>query len=111
LSLINLIWLREKITDSLANLRRKIGSAGELLSVVLTMKAIAAAGVSDYESSVVPLADYYFLKVFSDSLSRHSSTSRAQALLIDSFLHSVSRWTRYPRLSSDKELAVVPVEF
>jgi len=47
------------MSDSLANLRRKIGSAGELLSVVRTMKAIAAASVSDYEKSVVALADYY----------------------------------------------------
>ena len=46
------------MSDSLANLRRKIGSAGELLSVVRTMKAIAAASVSDYERSVVALADY-----------------------------------------------------
>jgi F-type H+-transporting ATPase subunit gamma len=47
------------MSDSLANLRRKISSAGELLSVVRTMKAIAAASVSDYEKSVVALADYY----------------------------------------------------
>jgi F-type H+-transporting ATPase subunit gamma len=47
------------MSDSLANLQRKIGSAGELLSVVRTMKAIAAASVSDYEKSVVALADYY----------------------------------------------------
>ncbi|MDR3614389.1 MAG: F0F1 ATP synthase subunit gamma [Candidatus Obscuribacterales bacterium] len=46
------------MSDSLANLRRKIDSAGELLSVVRTMKTIAAASVVDYEKSVVALADY-----------------------------------------------------
>lgn len=46
------------MSDSLANLRRKIDSAGELLAVVRTMKAIAAASVSDFEKSVVALTDY-----------------------------------------------------
>ncbi len=45
--------------DSLANLRRKIGSATELQSVVRTMKALAAASIGQYEQSVLALSDYY----------------------------------------------------
>ncbi len=47
------------MSDSTASLRRKIGSAGDLQSVVRTMKALAAASVGQYERSVVALADYY----------------------------------------------------
>lgn len=47
------------MSDSLANLRRKIGSAAELQSVVRTMKALAAASIGQYEQSVLALADYY----------------------------------------------------
>lgn len=44
--------------DSMASLSRKISSAGELQSVVRTMKALAAANISQYEQSVRALADY-----------------------------------------------------
>lgn len=47
------------MSDSLANLRRKIGSATELQSVVRTMKALAAASIGQYEQSVLALSDYY----------------------------------------------------
>jgi F-type H+-transporting ATPase subunit gamma len=46
------------VSDSSAALRRKIGSAGELRSVVRTMKAVAAASITQYEKSVGALADY-----------------------------------------------------
>jgi F-type H+-transporting ATPase subunit gamma len=46
------------VSDSSAGLRRKIGSAGELRSVVRTMKAVAAASITQYEKSVGALADY-----------------------------------------------------
>ena len=46
------------MSDSLANLRRKIGSATDLQSVVRTMKALAAASIGQYEQSVLALADY-----------------------------------------------------
>jgi F-type H+-transporting ATPase subunit gamma len=46
------------MVDSTANLRRKIGSAGDLQSVVRAMKAQAAASVGQYEKSVTALADY-----------------------------------------------------
>ena len=47
------------MSDTIASLRRKIGSAGELQSVVRTMKAVAAASVGQYERSVLALGDYY----------------------------------------------------
>jgi len=47
------------MSDTAASLRRKIGSAGELQSVVRTMKALAASSIGQYEQSVRALADYY----------------------------------------------------
>ncbi len=47
------------MSDTAESLRRKIGSAGELQSVVRTMKALAASSVGQYEKSVLALADYY----------------------------------------------------
>ncbi|MEO7731459.1 MAG: F0F1 ATP synthase subunit gamma [Kofleriaceae bacterium] len=47
------------MSDTTANLRRKLDSAGDLQSVVRTMKAIAASRISQYETSVHALADYY----------------------------------------------------
>ena len=46
------------MSDGTASLRRKIGSAGDLQSVVRAMKAQAAASVGQYEKSVAALADY-----------------------------------------------------
>lgn len=42
-----------------ASLRRKITSAGDLQSVVRTMKALAAASIGQYEKSVRALGDYH----------------------------------------------------
>jgi F-type H+-transporting ATPase subunit gamma len=47
------------MSDTTASLRRKIGSAGDLQSVVRTMKALAASSIGQYEKSVRALADYY----------------------------------------------------
>ena len=44
---------------STGNLSRKIGTAGDLQSVVRTMKALAASSVGQYQNSVIALADYY----------------------------------------------------
>jgi F-type H+-transporting ATPase subunit gamma len=44
--------------DTTASLRRKIISAGDLQSVVRTMKALAASNIGQYETSVRALADY-----------------------------------------------------
>ena len=43
----------------MASLRRKISSAGDLQSVVRTMKALAASSITQYEQSARALADYY----------------------------------------------------
>jgi F-type H+-transporting ATPase subunit gamma len=47
------------MSNTTASLRRKIGSAGELQSVVRTMKALAASSIGQYEKSVRALSDYY----------------------------------------------------
>jgi len=47
------------MSDSTASLRRKIGGATDLQSVVRTMKALAASSIGQYEKSVRALADYY----------------------------------------------------
>ncbi len=46
------------MADSTAHLRRKIGSAADLQSVVRAMKAQAAASVGQYAKSVTVLGDY-----------------------------------------------------
>ena len=45
--------------NSAASLRRKIDSAGELQSVVRTMKAMAAASIGQYDNAVRSLDAYY----------------------------------------------------
>jgi F-type H+-transporting ATPase subunit gamma len=47
------------MSDTTTSLRRKIKSAGDLQSVVRTMKALAASSIGQYEQSVRALADYY----------------------------------------------------
>ena len=47
------------MSDTTASLTRKISSAGDLQSVVRTMKALAASSIGQYEKSVRALADYY----------------------------------------------------
>jgi F-type H+-transporting ATPase subunit gamma len=47
------------MSDTTASLRRKIGGAGDLESVVRTMKAVAASSIGQYENSVSALGDYY----------------------------------------------------
>ena len=47
------------MSESTASLRRKISSAGDLQSVVRTMKALAASSIGQYEKSVRALGDYY----------------------------------------------------
>jgi F-type H+-transporting ATPase subunit gamma len=46
------------MADSTASLRRKIGSASDLQSVVRAMKAQAASSIAQYEKSVAALGDY-----------------------------------------------------
>jgi F-type H+-transporting ATPase subunit gamma len=47
------------MSDTAVSLRRKIASAGELESVVRTMKAMAASSIGQYENAVRALDDYY----------------------------------------------------
>ena len=47
------------MSETTASLHRKISSAGDLQSVVRTMKALAASSIGQYEQSVRALADYY----------------------------------------------------
>jgi F-type H+-transporting ATPase subunit gamma len=47
------------MSENTASLRRKISSAGDLQSVVRTMKTLAASSIGQYETSVRALADYY----------------------------------------------------
>jgi F-type H+-transporting ATPase subunit gamma len=47
------------MSDTVVSLRRKIESAGDLQSVVRTMKALAAANIGQYERAVCALSDYY----------------------------------------------------
>lgn len=47
------------MSETTANLSRKIEGAKDLRSVVRTMKAMAASNVGQYENSVIALADYY----------------------------------------------------
>lgn len=46
------------MSDNPAGMRRKIHSAGELKSVVRTMKALAASSIGQYDEAVRALADY-----------------------------------------------------
>src|SRR5450755_2923752 len=47
------------MSDTTASLRRKIKTAGDLQSVVRTMKAVAASSIGQYERSVSALGEYY----------------------------------------------------
>ena len=47
------------MSNTTAGLSRKITSAGDLQSVVRTMKALAASSIGQYQESVQALADYY----------------------------------------------------
>ncbi|MGK2913530.1 MAG: F0F1 ATP synthase subunit gamma [Porticoccaceae bacterium] len=47
------------MSNTTASLRRKIATAGDLESVVRTMKALAASNIGQYENAVRALDDYY----------------------------------------------------
>ncbi|HWR25139.1 MAG TPA: F0F1 ATP synthase subunit gamma [Methanosarcina sp.] len=47
------------MSDTMVSLRQQIDRAGDLQSVVRTMKALAASNIVQYEKSVNALADYY----------------------------------------------------
>jgi F-type H+-transporting ATPase subunit gamma len=66
------------MSDTMASLRRKISSAGDLQSVVRTMKALAASSISQYEQSARALADYYRTVELGLSISVRKSTPAAR---------------------------------
>jgi F-type H+-transporting ATPase subunit gamma len=47
------------VSETAAGLQRKIRSAGDLQSVVRTMKALAASNIGQYENAVRALSDYH----------------------------------------------------
>ena len=47
------------MSDSTVGMRRKIKSAGDLKSVVRTMKGMASSSIGQYERSVTALSEYY----------------------------------------------------
>jgi F-type H+-transporting ATPase subunit gamma len=47
------------MSNTMVTLRRKINIAGDLQSVVRTMKALVASSIGQYEQSVAALGDYY----------------------------------------------------
>jgi F-type H+-transporting ATPase subunit gamma len=47
------------MSETTASLQRKIASAGDLQSVVRSMKAVAASNIGQYEKAVAVLDDYY----------------------------------------------------
>jgi F-type H+-transporting ATPase subunit gamma len=47
------------VSDTTASLRRQIASAGDLQSVVRTMKTLAASSIGQYEQSVRAIGDYH----------------------------------------------------
>jgi len=49
----------QTMSDSLESLRRKMGGAHDLASVVRTMQALAASSIGQYETAVRSLGDYY----------------------------------------------------
>jgi F-type H+-transporting ATPase subunit gamma len=65
------------MSDTTASLRRKIESAGDLQSVVRTMKALAASSIGQYEKSVRALADYYRTVELGLAACFHESTPAA----------------------------------
>ena len=65
------------MSDTTASLRLKIDSAGELQSVVRTMKALAASSIGQYEQSVRALGDYYRTVELGLSICFHKSAPAA----------------------------------
>ncbi len=49
------------MSDTMSSLRHKIGSAGDLQSVVRAMKALASSSVGQYQRSILAVADYYHI--------------------------------------------------
>jgi F-type H+-transporting ATPase subunit gamma len=68
------------MSETTASLRRKIATAGDLQSVVRTMKVMAASSIGQYEASVRALADYYRAVEFGLSVCLRDSGPTAGAM-------------------------------
>ena len=68
------------MSDTPASLRRSIASAGDLQAVVRSMKALAGASISQYEQSVLALAEYYRSVELGLSLCLRQSPARVGAI-------------------------------
>src|SRR5271169_372505 len=69
------------MSETTESLRRKISSAGDLQSVVRTMKALAASSIGQYEKSVRALTDYY--RAVELGLGACLRENRAAATIVD----------------------------
>jgi F-type H+-transporting ATPase subunit gamma len=68
------------MSETTESLRRKIDTAGDLQSVVRTMKAVAGSSIGQYEKSVRALADYYrTVELGLAACFRESGSSASQA--------------------------------
>jgi F0F1-type ATP synthase membrane subunit c/vacuolar-type H+-ATPase subunit K len=67
----------EIMSDTTASLRRKIGGAGDLQSVVRTMKAVAASSIGQYEYLFVSLFRACAESLASENASRLAAMQRA----------------------------------
>jgi F-type H+-transporting ATPase subunit gamma len=112
------------MSETTASLRRKIDSAGDLQSVVRTMKALAASSIGQYEQSVRALADYYravelglsvcFRGTSSAALmtgaSRHTDTGAIGAVVFGSDQGLVGQFNDVVADHAVKTLAALPVQ-
>ena len=84
----------EGMSDTTSSLRRKISSAGDLQSVVRTMKAQAASSIGQYDNSVHALGEYYRTvelglgACFRESERFSARADRFLGFLVIPFLHS-----------------------
>lgn len=75
------------MSNTIANLRRKIEGAKDLRSVVRTMKAMAAANIGQYENSVRALLEY--TRTAELGLSLFFRKSRPTSLIANGIIHAV----------------------
>jgi F-type H+-transporting ATPase subunit gamma len=68
------------VSETAAGLQRKISSAGDLQSVVRTMKALAASNIGQYEKAVRALSDYHRAVEMGLSICFRQSASKPSAM-------------------------------
>jgi len=68
------------VSETAAGLQRKIRSAGDLQSVVRTMKALAASNIGQYEKAVRALSAYHRAVEMGLSICFRQSASKASVM-------------------------------